>query len=511
MKIALSNYRAETGKIAQGDIDAWREFNGSFRNVDISPEELMARIKQGYAYTAAHGRYRHSNNFICAQHLALDMDTQDERSSIAVLTADPFISQYAAFIHTTPSHTAEKPKARVVFVLDRPIHNAGKYAELMTALVSRFEIADKACKDAARFFYGAKDCQTAWLGNTLILEDAAKELVSPYRDKLEAQRLKAEQAAKNRVVVSSEEIPERVLQKHSQSLLDRVRNAPDGEKYITLRDTAITFGGYVAGGYYPRIDATNWLQGAIRSNGNNVQDLQAAFRTIEESVAYGMARPLHFELNGQKNDDLDGINPPLTPAQRAQVQRIISRDLWQAYHDGMSQAQREHWHKCGFDDSLVDYFNLGYCKRRVDEETGEILEDALTVPFANADGQVVNIEYRHEDGRITYETEQPAIYYIERTDSPLLLWPDTVTALRSYLHFGSLPYTFCGLPQLPLDNDMVSGTAVVILEPETETAGRRLKRLDARFVRLPMAAKEMVRRGIDKNTLYWYIQQARGV
>jgi hypothetical protein len=241
-----------------------------------------------------------------------------------------------------------------------------------------------------------------------------------------------------------------------------------------------------------------------------VQDLQAAFKAIDDSLSYGMARPLYFELN-QNDNQLDKVNPPLTPEQKEQVQRIVSRDLWQAYHEGMSQSEREYWHKYGFNDALVDYFNLGYCQRRVDEETGEIFDNALTMPFTNKAGEVVNIEYRHDDGRVTYETEQPAIYYIERTANPLLIWPDTVTALHGYLHLGSLPYTFAGLPQLPLDNDTVEETAVVILEPDTETAGRHLKRMDARYVRLPMTAKEMIRRGANMDTFSWYLKQARAV
>lgn len=511
MKIALSDNRATLGKIEQGDTPAWRVFNGSFNSIDISLNELMQKVQQGYAYTAQHTRYRSADNFICAQHIALDMDTQDSRSSIPVLAADPFIAKYAAFIHTTPSHTPEQPKARVVFMLDRPITNAGKYAELMTALVSRFKMADKACKDAARFFYGAMNCDLHFIGNTFALEDAANELIHPYRKEQEEQAQAAAEAAKNRVVVASNEVPEHVLHKHSQSLLDRVRMAPDGEKYITLRDTSIAFGGYVAGGYYPHMDVVSWLQQAIRSNQNNVKDMRAAFQAIEESITYGMARPLYFELN-QNNDYLDHIDPPLTPSQKEQVQRIISRDVWQAYHDGMNQTQREYWHKYGFSDALVDYFNLGYCQRHVDEETGEIIvEAALTIPFTNETGEVINVEYRHKDGNVSYETEIPSLYYVERTDNPLLIWPDTMTALHSYLSIGSLPYTFSGLPQMTIGHDTVQGEAVVMLDPDTETAGRKLARSNARFIRLPLAASDMIRRGAGVEDFSWYIQQARGV
>lgn len=220
MKVAISNNRAKAGKIQQADKDAWRVFNGSFQNVEIEPGKLLALIQQGYAYTPQHHNYRHSKNFAAGQHIALDMDTGDSQSSIAVLLQNEFIAKHATFIHTTPSHTESNPKARVVFVLDRPITNKEKYALLAESLVDRFGTADKACKDAARFFYGAMGCQSHWLGNILTLESAAGELVRPYQQKLnELARLDAERLA-NRVVVAANDAPATMLAKHSQSLLE---------------------------------------------------------------------------------------------------------------------------------------------------------------------------------------------------------------------------------------------------------------------------------------------------
>lgn len=287
--IAVSNSRAELGKIPLGD-PAWGAFNGSFRNVNITPEKLGELIQQGYAYTTQHTDYRKAENFVQGQHLALDFDTGDELSSIAVLTQDPFIARHAAFIHTTPSHKPEQPRARVIIPLDRPVKDGAKYAELAQALVWRFPIADQSAKDIARFFYGSKGCEVLWLGNTLTLEDAARELILPYRAAMETLQKVVQPGA----IVTSSDVPEKVREKHRNSLLDGVQNAPDGEKYVTLRNTAITFGGYIAGGYYNRLDVTNWLQGAIRNNRNNVKDLNAAYQTIDEGISYGEKQPLYF-------------------------------------------------------------------------------------------------------------------------------------------------------------------------------------------------------------------------
>ena len=510
MKIAISNNRASLGKIEQVDKDAWRIFNGSFSNVDIEPSKLMSLIQQGYAYTAQHDNYRHSKNFIQGQHIALDFDTQDDRSSFDHLLQKDFIRRYAAFLHTTPSHTEDKPKARVVLILDKPIKDAVKYAELMTALVNRFDLSDKACKDAARFFYGAMGCETHWLGNILTLETAAHELVFPYREKLQAEQAKAAEMAKNRVVTASSEVPQKILQKHSQSLIDRVSGAGNGEKYVTLRDTAITFGGYVAAGYYSFQDVTMWLQNAIQSNPNNVQDLGHAFSTIEESVNYGMGKPLYFELS--KDYTLDDIEPPLTDSQKIQVSRVIDRQMWKAFHDGMTQPQRETWHKHGLDNGIIDYLNLGYINQRIDPETGEILsQDALTVPYRDKLGNVVNVEYRSIDGA-DYETEIAISYYpdLDMVDKPLVLMPDSVSAIHSYLHLGGMDYCIAGSPRLPLD-ELEHDKITVILEPDTKPVVTNQLKETGHFVRLPMPISTMLGYGLNQGTFTRYINQARRI
>lgn len=518
--IAVTDNRAELGKIKQGDTDAWRIFNGSFRNITTTPEELSNLIRRGYAYTTQHNRYRSADNFIQGQHIALDMDTGDERSSIAALQSDPFIARYASFIHTTPSHTVDHPKARVVFCLDRPIKDVGKYVELTRALVFRFPDADQSAKDAARFFYGAKGCDVLWIGNILTLQNAARELVFPYREHLERQRQEVVQPG---AIVSSSDVPERVLEKHRNSLLDRVQNAPDGEKYVTLRNTAITFGGYVAGGYYDRFQVAGWLQGAIRSNRNNVQDLESAYRTIDESLSFGMVKPLYFEMrdNGHEPQaevpELARVNPPLTTEQQRQVIAVIRDREWKAYHDGMTQAQRELWHKQGLDDGIIDMLSLGYKVPEVDQDTGEIGESSLTIPFMDAFGNVTNIEYRHPDNTIDYaDYHTPSFYFPEPQDkdTPLIVLPDSLTAIKAWLNYGHV-YRVAGLPHMRANATMLEGQGdvVIILEPSTDAREYGLGTLKdgAKFLRLPFRVEKMMGYGLQPEQLGQYLKYARRI
>jgi hypothetical protein len=156
-KIALSRMEL-TEKIPHGS-PMWTFFNASFDNLELTAPDLACAIFAGKAQTTHHrDRWRTGANYLCGQSLGLDFDTEDERSTLKALTADKFLARHAAILHTTMSHTPDKPRARAVFVLDTPIMQACNYALAATALLWLFGTADRQCKDAARFWYGSPDC-----------------------------------------------------------------------------------------------------------------------------------------------------------------------------------------------------------------------------------------------------------------------------------------------------------------------------------------------------------------
>jgi hypothetical protein len=161
----------------------WPKFNSSFKNREVSPPEFANLVYEHHAFTTWHSNnWRTTDNYLQGQHLGLDFDTMDEQSSIPVLLADPFISKYASLIYTTPSHTPDAPRARVVFLLDRPIRQAKNYALSATALLWLFGgTADRQCKDAVRFFYGAQvGGDIEWLPNILPL-GIIKDMIARYK------------------------------------------------------------------------------------------------------------------------------------------------------------------------------------------------------------------------------------------------------------------------------------------------------------------------------------------
>jgi hypothetical protein len=203
-KIAVSTIKLNK-KLQHGD-PRWNSFNSSFKNCSIEMTELLDVVYAGQAITTHHkDNWRVSKNYLCGQHLALDLDTEDERSTLKYLAKDKFITKHAAFIHTTISHTTDKPRARVVFVLDQPIMQAKNYSLAASALLWLYGSADPQCKDPARFFYGSPGCQFEYYSNTIQL-DVIKKLIDNYLHTGKTEKKKADK--QNYTTASQKDVSE---------------------------------------------------------------------------------------------------------------------------------------------------------------------------------------------------------------------------------------------------------------------------------------------------------------
>jgi hypothetical protein len=191
-------YMAGIGPVLQGKIppgDAyWGKLNGSFDNRELTQLDLASELFDGRPVTTVcDPSWRKAENYSLGQHIGLDFDTEDKRSTFKYLLSDPFISRYGSIIYTTPSHTPDKPRARVLFMLDEPIHQAKNYALAATALLWIFGSADRQCKDPVRFFYGCKPGagEMEWLNHELPL-DIVKDLIRRYQDTGRAQHRRSQ-------------------------------------------------------------------------------------------------------------------------------------------------------------------------------------------------------------------------------------------------------------------------------------------------------------------------------
>lgn len=185
--LAEHTYKVAVGpvlqnKLAYGD-PYFPTLNASFQNREVSQVALAQALYEGHPITTWHrNHWRETKNYQLGQHLGIDFDTEDKRSSLPQLLKDPFIAKHSAILYTTPSHTPDKPRARVIFLLDTPIHQAVNYSLAATALLWVFGNADRQCKDAVRYFYGGKPgaCELEWPGNELPLE-LVKDLIKRYQ------------------------------------------------------------------------------------------------------------------------------------------------------------------------------------------------------------------------------------------------------------------------------------------------------------------------------------------
>jgi hypothetical protein len=169
-------------KLPKGD-DRWGDFNGAFRTERHTPESLFHEVaKKGYAFSAALKGYRKVENFVSAQHLALDVDSGSP--ALEALLVDDFISRYASFVYSTPSYTPEAPRWRVVFTLPEPLTDPDIYRKGQTALLAHYGNTDQSIKDPARLLFGSnpQNGVSRYLGNILPMVEVLK-LVSEYDDR----------------------------------------------------------------------------------------------------------------------------------------------------------------------------------------------------------------------------------------------------------------------------------------------------------------------------------------
>ena len=252
-KIAISGMALD-GKLPPGDA-RWRDFNGSFRNMELLKSDIAAMVNDGHAFTTWHAnQWRASENYQLGQHLALDFDAGTEASSIPKLAGDVFVHQYAALVYSTPSSLPEAPKSRVLFVLDTPIMQAKNYVLATRALLWLFGGADPKCKDPCRFFYGSMGCDAAFLNRVLPL-DKVKEIIKQYLATGAETKAQQERPAEIPTFDGDADRLVRYWQK-------RMESAAQGERNDTLNKAAYSLGELVRAGVIRKHDVYNILEPA---------------------------------------------------------------------------------------------------------------------------------------------------------------------------------------------------------------------------------------------------------
>lgn len=267
-RVAISSWALDH-KIPPGSPD-WRGFNASFVNRDVTAFDLARHVYDGHAFTTWHkDNWRTTANFVCGQHLGLDFDAGDQTSTLPALLDNPFIHRHANILYTTPSHTPEAPRARVVFLLDTPIMQATNYALAAASLLWLFGTADRQCKDPVRFFYGSLRCDMEMFDNVLSLA-TVKHIIAQYQ---------ASGRRELRRQVRTIQAGDKYTTAALRNEVEAMRTAAPGTRNHTLNKACWNLARFIATGELSQIDIEDALTDAALGVGLEMPEIKATLRS----------------------------------------------------------------------------------------------------------------------------------------------------------------------------------------------------------------------------------------
>jgi len=149
----------------------------NWKTVDLDFDTIFDVITvAGYATSAELScANRKDEYFLSRELLMVDID---EGMTIEELLSDQYYNNNAAGFYTTPSHTDDAHRFRILFRLQTPITDSDKLRKLNRALLKVYDQADQSCKDPARLFYGNPNCLIKEKSNNLLSDDEVKILIN---------------------------------------------------------------------------------------------------------------------------------------------------------------------------------------------------------------------------------------------------------------------------------------------------------------------------------------------
>ena len=130
-------------------------YPGAWQNQTITFTGLAEHHSQGHPWMPAlldGNRKRWQSNANRAEVLGLDID---EGMTIEEAGQHPFVRIHAGLGIESASSSPEHHKFRLAFLLPHPVEDWKTIRICNRYLATLIEVADPACKDASRFFFGA--------------------------------------------------------------------------------------------------------------------------------------------------------------------------------------------------------------------------------------------------------------------------------------------------------------------------------------------------------------------
>lgn len=120
------------------------------------------------------GGHRNKANFISHSLVLVDID---EGMTIQELLQDEFYLKFGAGFYTSPSHTDDNHRFRIIFRLSNDVTSYDDLRFLYIGLMIVFDRADTKCKDGSRLFYGTVNAEHKELTDRVLPEAMVKALI----------------------------------------------------------------------------------------------------------------------------------------------------------------------------------------------------------------------------------------------------------------------------------------------------------------------------------------------
>lgn len=201
IKVQIDEENYENKELVKKDVGKIKTRLQHSSAVEVTLQKLLEEVKQGKTISPAVMNGTTADDFIEQQVFLIDTDNNITEKPI--LQVDDTIKIYnscnipVAFYYYTFSHTEEKPKYRLGFILEKSITEKSLRDTIAKNLCSLCEQADTSCTNADRIFFGTdKEAVMCDTENTVKIEDVLR--LSPPLEKetkskdTELEKLKSE-------------------------------------------------------------------------------------------------------------------------------------------------------------------------------------------------------------------------------------------------------------------------------------------------------------------------------
>ena len=141
-------------------------FVTGFENVEPTLADFAENLDRGFAFSSQLSGRRRKTSFSCSGILTVDFDGQ--RSIVDVLD-DSFVRENASLLYTTPRHSPDHERFRLIFALPEPISHPVRMTAALRSLALRVG-GSRASIDPAHLFFGSKGSKPVLLHHALAPE-----------------------------------------------------------------------------------------------------------------------------------------------------------------------------------------------------------------------------------------------------------------------------------------------------------------------------------------------------